>query len=157
MQLITINTATTSTSHTFPMYTQHSYYNRKLQKNQWKLRFNVQVTERTYTIRLLGLRHLEIITPRVVVVHHCYNVMLRRTTYENGAWEKNNNNNIEQQPLIKQIDRQNYTPNSRYTVSYICYTLWVKKRPTIFSVYNFAKCWPIFKILSPLDSAKHLQ
>ena len=35
-----------------------------------------------------------------------------------------------------------------YTVS--------KKRPMIFSIDNFAKCLPIFKILSPLGSARNL-
>ena len=40
---------------------------------------------------------------------------------------------------------------------YVICTLWVKKRPTIFSVHNFSKCCPIFKILSPLDSARNLQ
>jgi len=37
-----------------------------------------------------------------------------------------------------------------YTVSQI------EKRPTILFFYNFAKCWSISKILSPLDSVKNL-
>ena len=32
-----------------------------------------------------------------------------------------------------------------------------ESRPTIFFIHNFAKCWPFFKILSPLDSERNLQ
>ena len=32
-----------------------------------------------------------------------------------------------------------------------------QKRPTIFFIHNFAICWSIFKIFSPLDSARNLQ
>jgi len=42
-------------------------------------------------------------------------------------------------------------------LTYRVHTLWVKKRPTIFSVHNFAKCLQIFKILSRLDSARNFQ
>jgi len=36
-----------------------------------------------------------------------------------------------------------------YTVS--------QKRPTIFFVHNFSKCWSIFEILSPLNSVRNWQ
>jgi len=36
-------------------------------------------------------------------------------------------------------------------------TLWVMKKPTIYFVNNFAKCWSIFKNFSPLDLARNSQ
>jgi len=41
------------------------------------------------------------------------------------------------------------------SLSFIIYT--VNKKPTIFFVHNFAKCWPIFKIFPPLGSTRNLQ
>jgi len=41
-------------------------------------------------------------------------------------------------------------------VTWYFYTLWVRKRPTIFFVHNFARCWPIFEILSRFNSSRNL-
>jgi len=43
------------------------------------------------------------------------------------------------------------------TLHCIVYTVLVKKDQRYFSFVTFAKCWSIFKILSPLDSSGNLQ
>ena len=54
-----------------------------------------------------------------------------------------------------------YTPCQKTVQTYFCCVCLLhsesKTRPTIFSVHNFSKCLPIFKILSPLDSARNLK
>jgi len=41
------------------------------------------------------------------------------------------------------------------TMTSLMYSVSQKKNQQHFFVNNFAKCWSIFKILSPLDSAKN--
>jgi len=74
-------------------------------------------------------------TTTTVPVHHMYNLSTGNHPHRHYAVFASNIN-VKQKHTI-------------YSVS--------QKRPTIFFVNNFAKCLPIFKILSPLDSAGNLQ
>jgi len=54
-------------------------------------------------------------------------------------------------------DLQKHIPSGHYTLcAYMHLAAYTVSTHDIIR-YNFAKCWPMFKILAPLDSARHLQ